>query len=112
MLAVRCVSPRVAADAELLACVRRTTADVDALVADAAGADAAGLAALRTRITFACRRAILHPGGAERDRAWRELCRGIAALLDFAPRATAGGPAAPARSRLRALLRENEDLLV
>jgi hypothetical protein len=40
------------------------------------------------------------------------LCRGIAALLDFAPRATAGEPAAPARSRLRALLRENEDLLV
>jgi hypothetical protein len=99
-------------DREPLECIRRTNPDVDALVVallPRLPRESDALIQLRQRVTASCRRAILSPAGRARDEAWREFCRGIAALLTCVP---AGIESAGAEfSRLRALLAENADVL-
>jgi hypothetical protein len=100
-------------EADVLACIRRTNADVDALVSALIPSlphEFGALYELRGRATASCRRALLTSAGKPHDEAWRDWCLTVAALLDRAPEIE-DAAGALALSRLRALVEENADLL-
>lgn len=101
-------------EADVLDCVRRTNADVDALVSALLPTrphEFGVLYELRGRATASCRRALLTSAGRPHDEAWRDWCLTVAALLDRAPEIDDDAAGALALSRLRALIAENADLL-